>query len=306
MTSKALYTAAKRWYLDDFKNSDTTLDTSNEISRNECANTSASDDVNTIRFTVVLAPDVWNTIAPNEVTYHRNTDDTHNIKQRKELVLKPGVWTDVLVDRIAHNSKNIICEISFKRGKVTPNGQNFAKVIGKCVVCDASLIGVLETQPKLDEDVKFLFEMTGYDEKRHRETEKKVKVTGSKAKSLATSSKPAIVLHREMSAKSGEMFTKAKGRVPTANAIRNMQSRNRQKSHITNDPYLSLQLIKAAPNYKDYIHSIGIAPFSLIYGSPKQFQLYDMYTKRNKITKMSSDATGGLIRKLRKCWLFFE
>lgn len=121
-----------------------------------------------------------------------------------------------------------------------------------------------------------------FDGKLHEGSTKKVKVTSSQAQSLAASKKPAIVLHRQLGAKSGEMSKLPKGRVPTANSIRILQSRCRQKEKLSPDIFTSLLYLKTSKKYVDTIHSISISPFFfVIFGSSNQFLLYNMYKKKN-------------------------
>lgn len=272
----------------------------NELSLNDSdyENEAKTADGPKIAFSITLTSDAWKIIEPVPKNYHRAADQKHKKGTRAYLVLQPGSWTSLLTEKIAQHSKKIICDWAFKRSKVSAKGKHYISILAKCITCDSTLIGFLEKKPKENENVVFKFAINGFDNTKHDNAEKSVKVTGSQARSLATSTKPAVVTHRQLSAKSGEMFETARGRVPSAHAIRNLQYRERKKNQLSSDVFKSLLYLQNAPKYADTIHSIGYSPFYVFYGSPNQFSLYNMYLKKNKISKMSCDATGGLVRKI--------
>lgn len=143
--------------------------------------------------------------------------------------------------------------------------------------------------------------MRRFNEQKHLDNRKNVRVGGSKAVELFTSQKKASVLKREMVKESGqEMFQEDKGRVVSENAIRAGQCRNRQLNKLSLNPVQSVQFLKASNAYSSIIHSVGLDPFFVIYGSPNQYILYNAYKKWNKYTKITADATGSIVHKLSK------
>lgn len=312
MTNSSIYLAASRWNksekseeikkLRQTETSRSSQDSSFETSNDQLLNESilSSDDENIIKFSITLSAEIWKTIEPSEVNYNRKS--TQNIpsksSSRKHFVLKPGAWTEILADRITDSSKNIICDLSFKRAKVTYSGEYFIQVFGKCVTCGAVLYGFVEKRPEKNEPVKFEFRLKGYSEEKHREERKSVKISRSQSQKIVNSNKASVQLYRELASKDGQMFSRLRGRVPSANAIRCIRSRNKQTQRLSSDVFQALLLLQTSATYTNTIHMIGNSPFFLIYGSPKQFQLYNMYSQRNNETKISCDATGGLVRKL--------
>lgn len=322
-SSKSIYTDAWKWNLRRIKNQkklpgavsvvndfvvakEVTLNSTNSsfdssVNISDVTNESL-DDSNVITFQLTLTPEQWKTIEPVSKSYKRLADKSHKKGERVYQKLKPGAWTSLMADRIALHSKNIVCDWSLKHAQVSSEGNNYISVSAKCVTCNSKLSGILKNQPEENKAVLFDFRIQNFDETYHQDAEKKkkVKVTGTQARALATAQKPAITLHRQLSSKLGKLFQAPKGRVPSANAIRNLQSRERTKDRLSNDIFHSLQLLQAAPKYKKTIHMVGLSPFFVIYGSNNQIRLYNMYEKRNKISKMSCDATGSVIRKLGK------
>lgn len=316
-TEKSIYTDALKWHkkcesekneeiptekIDDF---DDLLEDEIEFNsadsseyESETSDDSSGCAKSDIQFSMKITYNTWKLILPTSRSYHRKADKTHKGGVRKYLVLKPGFWSNVFAEKIAQHPKNIICDWAFKKARVSGDSKHYVVITASCINCKSKLCAVLEKKPQENEEVKFTCVVKNFNEKRHEESTKKVKVSGSQAKSLAVSKKPAIVLHRNLAAKSGEMFKQAKGRVPTANAIRNLQSRHRAKEKLSPEIFTSLLYLQTSKKYVDTIHSIGMSPFFVIYGSNNQFRLYNMYIRKNKLTRMSCDATGSVVKKI--------
>lgn len=139
---------------------------------------------------------VWETIRPIAKEYKRN-DKSHKSNSRTYYVLESGLWTNVLIDRIAQHKKNIICTWSFKHAKVYINGQNYIKTL--------MLKNVLAV-------------------------EKMCMLAVSKELKIS-------LLKKELISKSGaKMFEETKGRDISENAIRAGQCRNRQADKLSYSP----------------------------------------------------------------------
>lgn len=316
MSAKAIYSAALRWWTDKNENSDlgnisvesnpTNLaDMSYETDPPEASDSDGSycsgDDkprANDINFSISLSKDAWETIQPI-ATKNRRNDKSHKVDQRTYYTLPPGLWTNILTDKIAQHRIKNPCTWSFKRAKVYPNGEKYIKFSAKCTTCDAYLIGELSKIPKKGENVKFKLTVREFNEEKHDETRKNVRIGASKAKELFTSQKKASVLKREMIQESGaKMFEADKGRSISENAIRAGQFRQRQLNKLSTEPLQALQFLKCSNTFGPMIHFIGADPFVVIYASANQFLLYNTYKKSNRYIKASADATGSVVHKL--------
>lgn len=149
---------------------------------------------NDINFSITLSYSVWQTIKPAAKQCRRN-DKTHKTNVRVYYNLQAGLWTNTLIKRIAdHRIKNP-CTWSFKRSKSYPNGKTYIATWAKCTTCGALLIGQLKNEPEeSDEIVKFQFIIRGFNEKKHMEGRKNVRIGGSKANEIFSSTKKASVL----------------------------------------------------------------------------------------------------------------
>lgn len=309
-SAKRIYSDALRWYAsqnngDSAESGDDIFDLSIEASDSDAAENDENSENekckhSDLKFTISLTHQTWTTIQPMPVEHRRN-DKTHESNIRVYHRLAPGLWTNVLIDRIAQHRIDIPCTFAFKRCKVYESGRRYIVVSAKCTTCKAMLMGEVTNKPgESDDFVKFKFAVRNFNAKIHETQRKSVRIGGSVANELFTSSKKASVLKRELIKKSNaKMFEQDKGRTVTENAIRCGQSRHRQNQKISTDPLTSIQLMKASNAYGPMIHFLAVDPFSVFYASQNQFMLFDAYKKKNKYTKISCDATGSIVHKLR-------
>lgn len=309
---KNIYTDAWKWHKnlkgkDSEKNNDFDDSLEEEIeldsSKDSMKDSSFTDDdkncdKSDIKFSIILTSELWKLIEPVPRSYHRRSNKRNKSGVRVYSVLKPGAWSSVIIEQIAQHPKNIICNWAFKNARVSSNGKYYVFITANCINCQSKLFITLKTKPADNVEVKFTCIVKDFDESRHTESDKKVKVCGSQAQLLAASKKSAIALHRQLAAKSGEMFEQPKGRVPSANAIRNLQSRHRAKARLSPDTFTALLYLQASKKYVETIHMVSISPFVVIYGSNNQFRLFKMYEKKNALTKINCDSTGSVLRKI--------
>lgn len=55
-------------------------------------------------------------------------------------------WTPVLAEHFWEHSR-LPCCLSFRRGKVTPNGNNYAVIVARCSICKSNFKGVISDKP---------------------------------------------------------------------------------------------------------------------------------------------------------------
>lgn len=299
-SAKSIYTAALRWWKEMTVKQ--TIDDSVVDGQSDCEDTSLSSVTNNkINFNVYLSGEVWQQISPVPQKYYRKKDRDHKGKSRTYLVLKPGIWTNVLIERIAEHRKNIICNWSFKRNKVSVSGNYFVVVTATCVTCSATLNGFIKDEPKHPRDrVKFCFVVRNFDKSRHQDTNKTVRNTGTRANDVFSSTKPALYLHQKMSSKNTNMFEHPKGRQFTLNAIRCGKHRKKTAKKLSSCPYTAIMYIQAMNCYANTIHAVGISPFNVIYTSSDQIKLFKAYKLKNRYTRIQCDASGNLAHKLGK------
>lgn len=238
------------------------------------------------------------------VTYKRKIETTRKCNRRKYLILPSGIWTNFIIDQITKHPKNFICNFVFKRGKVYSSGNTYIAINANCTTCHATLNGYVIDKPGADfNSVKVQFILRGFDETRHQKPIASVKNYGAgKRKAYVVPAKSSKMLHLENVEQTTDMFKLSKGRRFTANAARCGKYRENKKNKLSTCPYTALSYMKYSKTYAESIHSIGIDNFFVMYSSPNQLKvyMYKAYNQHNAYTKISCDATGGIVNKLRK------
>lgn len=196
MTSKSVYTAALKWWNSmGTKNDETCIGDLGTISimvkSTDSDETELSIEeikVDSQKFKIELSAKVWETISPVKRDYARK-----NIKGvRTYNVLKPGVWTNVIVDEITKKRRNIQCVWAFETNKCYHSGEDFVTFRAKCKACDAILCGVIENEPNENESVILNVEIRGINARAHEVGEtKKVRIGSERAKQLYAINKPS-------------------------------------------------------------------------------------------------------------------
>lgn len=147
---KAIYTTALGWWKEKLNvTEESTVNDANDTrvskeisleSRNDSSlNSSGETIASTKKVSIVLSNDVWKTIEPCQTVYRRKIDNTRKSGMRQYYIMKAGVWTNVLSDRIADSRANIICNWSFGRAKVYVSGEVYVDITASCVTCKAVL-----------------------------------------------------------------------------------------------------------------------------------------------------------------------
>lgn len=317
--AKSVYSAAIKWKKKLEKgrkkqenaedDPDLSIETSFETTKSSIETSFSSEEdkpskTSAKKIKIEISSKVWRTIEPTEITYARNRNGSHKSGIRTYFSLQPELWTSVFADKIAKYT-DIPCKWVFKRNKCYFAGKVYVKIEAKCKVCNAALVATVKDKPDENDPVIFLGKILGINLQRHKSESKSVKLTSKIAKNIGSQKKTATFIRRNMLAKSAEMFIEPTARIPTANAIRCVKYREKQKQKISEEPFESLQYMQMSNMYANCIYRLGWKPFFVIYSSPEQMKLFQEYKKRNKITKISCDATGGVVHKLSMYMYFF-
>lgn len=178
LSEKAIYSAGLRWWKEKkepLNDTESKFGNDIEVSVNTSnLNTSeeTEDDLQTKKFKIQLPHKTWKTIEPVELNYVRK-DTVRGV--RKYVVLKPGVWTNVIVDAIAKR-KDIPCAWVFKNNKCYFDSIKFQAT---CVTCSANLLGNMHEIPMDNEPATINIEILGLNSRRHEIIKNKsVKIVG--------------------------------------------------------------------------------------------------------------------------------
>lgn len=306
-TEKVIYTAALKWF--NSSNKATKDESGNEnydSVKNISIETSLDASSSSIdrspkkgfkKITIRLSPKVWHSIEPEEMSYKRKREGSHKTGVRRFVQLKPGLWTNIFANEIAKHDE-IPCTWTFRRNKCYLSGSSFLVFEAKCKMCKAILAGSMNEPPEKGEIAKIDIEMHGIDLKRHTKEAKRVKLTSTMVKKICSQNKKATVIRRNMLKTNTKMFVAPRSTNMTADAIRSAQYRLRKKEKLSECPMTALTYLKASHLYMDCIQRIGLDPFYVIYCTPEQRKLFHAFSMRNKVFKVSCDATGSLVHKI--------
>jgi len=228
---KALYTAALKWWNKRSSAKDDHIDVHEETSfSSELDETSCDEPKRSVKFTIELSAKVWETIKPVTVLYSRkNKVNAKDDGVRCYDVLRPGVWTNVIVDHVTKARRDIPCVWTFENNKCHRDGAIYIRLKASCKMCSAILNGIIKDEPEEDEPVIIIFEITSLDLACHNNVEPaNVKIGGEYAKKLSNKREPATVIRRSLLRKRANIFERPYGRVPSANALRCAKSAKRK------------------------------------------------------------------------------
>lgn len=257
------------------------------------------------KITIQLSQKVWHTIAPKEITSKIKREGSHKTGIRKYICLASGLWTNIFANEISKHD-DIPCSWVFKRNKIYLSGDKFLHFEGKCKTCSATLIGLLKKKPEEDERVNISIQIYGIDSERHTKVTKKVKLTSKMADQIYLQKQTPTVITRNLLKTTTQMFKQPTSRTTTANAVRCAQYRNRLKEKLSTCPLTALDYLKSSNAFTNSIQRIGLDPFFVFYCTPEQQKLFHAFDKRQKILKVSCDATGGLVHKIGKFFSLFN
>lgn len=312
VTEGAIYTAmlVKFNQLMSPEKKDQSIESNQSNTSTKSLNNSKLDNSNEneIEFKIKISNQVWDKIKPVEIMYKRVGGEGKSRRKddRKYKVLPNGVWTYSLSRAIARQKKDVPCRWCYKRSKVFTSeyAEKYLTVHGYCNTCQSELNGYILNEPNLDAVfVDFHIKITKIDYLKHdqKKIQPNVKIDSSTAQSIYGSKESygqAAVIQRKMLRQSvDEMFEAPVERVPTKNAIRCAQYRQRKLQQIDTCPIKSLEMLKLT-FHNDWIQMIGSNPFYVSYVNTDTRVLYNVFKKKKKQTTIFCDATGGIARKI--------
>lgn len=269
---------------------------------------SDNNNENEIEFKIKMSSNTWERMKPVGITYKRNDDDGKGRRKddRKYKVLKEGVWTYSLSRAIAKQRKDVPCRWCFKRCKVFTSeyAEKYITVHGYCNTCKAQLNGHIKNKPKDDAVfVDFYIKISKIDYVKHDQCklQPNVKIDGRTAQSIYGSEESygqAAAIQRRLLRQSVDgMFEAPTERVPTKNAIRCTQYRQRKLTQIDPCPIKSIEMLKLS-YHNDWIQMIGCNPFYVSYVNTDTRVLYNVIKKKKKKLTIFCDATGGIAKRI--------
>lgn len=241
--------------------------------------------------------DVYRTIRPEKVVYKRKN------KKRVYEILKQNSWTDVINDALIE-SYNFPCNYIYKRIKVyaSNNSKHFISFQAKCKdkSCGANLNGWSDQRPKEGEPLLLTILTTDtrgmeceHKTKRPLKGRKRIAVGLELEKDLASNWRRNNVNDMEF----GRFSPPNLYSLPILRKAK-QESKDKIMGIKYKCPVQSLIEFKHNSSLSGSIHGIGIDPFFVHYWTNYQIAIYKDASK--EYTKLSIDATGSLVKKLKR------
>lgn len=248
-------------------------------------------------FELSIQYDVYRTIRPEKVVYKRKN------KKRVYEVLKQNAWTDVINDALIE-SYNFPCNYIYKRVKVydSNHSKHFISFQAKCKdkSCGANLNGWSDQRPAEGEPLLvtiFTTDTRGmerqHNTKRPLKGRKRIAVGLELEKDLASNWRRNNVNDMEF----GRFSPPNLYSLPTLRKAK-QESKDKIMGIKYKCPVQSLMEFKHNSSLSGSIHGIGIDPFFVHYWTNYQIAVYKDASK--EYTKLSIDATGSLVKKLKR------
>lgn len=103
-------------------------------------------DLENKKFVITLSADEWKEIQPQRVQY-KYIDKKRPLQHLKSYeVLPKNTWTPIIAEHFWIHTK-LPCCLSFRRAKVSLNGDNYISIIGRCTACSSYFKGIISEKP---------------------------------------------------------------------------------------------------------------------------------------------------------------
>jgi len=253
-------------------------------------------DVSTTLFNFYIPFEKYLEFKPSIIEYRQKH------KRRKYNVFKKNIWSDIINDAFLSEHK-LPCNFVYKRNKVSIDNSRsnyFFTFYAKCKDCDNKLFGWSDNEPN-DGDPIYINIRTKntkgceleHTSKRPLKGEKRNEIGRQLSKDLASNWRRDNVSDMEF------------GRISPPNlyglpVLRKAKQEYKDKvlSITEKCPFKSLVELKHNSQFSGSIHSISIDPLIVHYWSNHQLVIYKDLCK--SYTKISIDATGGLVKKIKR------
>ncbi|XP_055308869.1 uncharacterized protein LOC129572793, partial [Sitodiplosis mosellana] len=130
-----------------------------------------------------------------------------------------------------------------------------------------------------------------------KSAQKSVRLGGDFARDIYESSGTGIMTRRRTMNRSTSLCRFPTNRVPTSGAIAAGKYRLNKFDRIDDDPFTSIEYLSRSA-FGKCIRGLSLIPFYVMYTSVDQIVMYNIYKKKNKITKVSADSTGSIAHKI--------
>lgn len=247
-------------------------------------------------FSVLFTPQEWDKIKPIAHLYKRR--DRPGFRRRE--VLPQNKWGDMLVEKLWQSHK-LPCPYTMTRGQVScGEDSEYIKIFARCKECGASATGVILCKPIEGEGVSLSWRSNDTRSVPHHKTRW---LSGPNRRAVGTSLQRncASAYRKELAFLTMDQGDLRPPRLWSSDVLRKAKQERREEDlgiKGEQNPILNLLQLKYSARYVGAIHDIGLDKFFVHYHTAAQMLLYKKHC-RASYTKLSVDATGTLVKKIK-------
>lgn len=176
-------------------------------------------------------------------------------------------------------------------------GNTFLKIRGKCISRLSNFFGQVNEQPAFESNV--IIECTYSGNYMNCKCQKKKENHRVRLKrKLANGNQSAAYVQRTEAMSIMKYGDKEPSHLPSKNALRLIKYKALKEDQLSSDPILALSLLKSEASYKEIIRDIAYDKFFVHYWATTEINSYRMYAKNSNISRITIDATGGVVKRL--------
>lgn len=171
------------------------------------------------------------------------------------------------------------------------------KITGQCSVCCSTFKGIVENPPEPKSRVMIKCSYSGNFESCN--SGKKRRVIGQHREELINKNMSASYTQKIEANRLMDYGDLEPPHLTTMNALRVMKYKFLQKDRLHPESIMALSILKGTVPYDKLIHEIGYDRFFVHYWTTTEINTYSRYTKRNTVPRITIDATGGIVKKIK-------
>jgi hypothetical protein len=191
----------------------------------------------------------------------------------------------------------------YKSANISKTTEPFAKIRAYCKVCNSTFKGEIVTEPLVDSRVLIECVYSGNFNVPHVNKAKRhlSGLAKNNAIDKMTKENLSASMYRRFEAHTTMLFTGHEpSALPTTNVLRVAKHNVAKADEIDEDPVKAKCDAQDIVPYQGVLRDVGYRRFFVHYWSPSQLHVYRAYCKNSNHPTVSIDATGSVVRRLRR------
>lgn len=292
VSAKALYTRAKRLVTKEVTfSSESSPHSEATVSSYKTSEDDFSEDDQYFKLT--LSSEDIKLLEPEERLYG----------QRVYSKLKSG-WTYIVAEKI-YTATKLPCMFTFKQHFLSRSLSStyYIRIKGVCNECKSVIICYAKQDSirTFDGGVELSCIFKKHNKIHHT---KKRQIRGSKRKELADELIEKKIassrLRKKLAGETDILFATESPCIPKSGTLRQIKYEEVSQKRVAKDPVSALVILAQMNPFNRAIHEIAELKFFVHYWTPEQVRVYNALWQKLKYVKVSGDATGSVVQKLKR------